>query len=293
MKIKEVLASGETTYSFEFFPPKNYSSILELGINVGQLLKLSPSFISVTYGAGGSTQDASFDLIDYLQNKIGLCSMAHYTCVNASRDKVERDLEILYEKNIENLMLLRGDPPKGHATFVNDYGHLQNASDLIELAAEQNRFSIGAAAYPEVHPEAASLDEDLKYLKLKVEKGADFLVTQMFFDNTHYFKFVEKARSFGIDVPIIPGIIPIVNFKQIKKFSKMCGASIPEELVSELEPNQDNLEKAYQIGVDYAIRQCEDLLEKGVPGLHFYTLNKSRATVDIFAEIKETSIKPL
>jgi len=287
VKIKEALRSKQFTYSFEFFPPKNYSSILELGINIGQLMKLDPSFVSVTYGAGGSTQEATFDLIDYIRNKIGLCSMAHYTCVNANRDKVLEDLDKLYEMNIVNLMLLRGDPPKGHDKFVNLSGDFQYASDLIELAAGQNRFSIGAAAYPEGHPESVSLEEDIKYLKNKVDKGADFLITQMFFDNQLYFDFVKKAKGEGINVPIIPGIIPIINFKQIKKFSSMCGATIPCELVEKLEPYQDNLEKTYQIGVDYAIQQCEDLMAKGVPGLHFYTLNKSRASIDIFAEIKQ------
>ncbi len=287
MKISDLLAKNEITYSFEFFPPKNYSSILELGINVGQLMKLSPSFISVTYGAGGSTQDASFDLIDYIQNKIGLTTMAHYTCVNASKEKVEQDLKFLHDRNISNLMLLRGDPPKGTKDFVNKAGYFQHASDLIELAAAKSLFCIGAAGYPEKHPESVNMDNDINYLKYKVDKGAHFVVTQMFFDNNYYYNFVQKAREAGIDKPIIPGIIPIVNYKQIKKFSDMCGTQIPDELVQQLEPYQDNREKTYQIGVDYAIHQCRELLEEGVPGLHFYTLNKSRATVDIFSEIRK------
>ncbi len=286
MKIADILLSGQTTYSFEFFPPKNYASILELGINVGQLLKLDPTFISVTYGAGGSTQDASFDLVDYLQNKIGLCSMAHYTCVNATREKVLRDLDYLYERNIKNLMLLRGDPPKGQQTFENTQGDLHHASDLIEIAAAQNRFSIGAAGYPERHPESKSNDLDIEMLKYKVDKGVDFIVTQFFFDNSYYFDFVARARKAGINVPIIPGIIPITNFKQIKRFAEMGGSKIPEALVEALEPHQDDSDKTYQIGVDFAIAQCRELLEKNVPGLHFYTLNKSGATVDIFETLK-------
>lgn len=286
MKIKDILSKGEKSFSFEFFPPKNYSSILELGINVGQLMKLSPSFISVTYGAGGSTQDASFKLIDYINNKIGLVTMAHYTCVGATKEKVEQDLKYFEEINIENLILLRGDPPKGETKFTNEGGDFNYASDIIDFVAKQKRFCIAAAGYPEAHPESMSLDIDIEHLKHKVDKGVDFVVTQLFFDNTHYFDFVNRARKAGITIPIVPGIMPITNFKQIKKFTQMCGSEIPEDLVSNLEPHQDNLAKTYDIGVDFSINQCRELLEKGAPGLHFYTLNKSRATVDIYSSIK-------
>ena len=286
MKIKDLFTGGEKSFSFEFFPPKNYTSILELGINVGQLMKLSPSFISVTYGAGGSTQDASFNLIDYINNKIGLVTMAHYTCVNATKEKVARDLDFFQEKNIENLILLRGDPPKGETKFNNEGGDFHFASDLIEFVAEQDRFCIAAAGYPESHPESVSIEKDIENLKYKVDKGADFVVTQLFFDNNSYFDFVERARNAGITIPIVPGIMPITNFKQIKKFTQMCGAKIPELLVEKLEPHQNDFTKTYDIGVEFAINQCRELLDKGAPGLHFYTLNKSRATVDIFSSIK-------
>ncbi len=282
MKIIDLLKSGEKTYSFEFFPPKNFSSTLELGINVGQLMKLSPSFISVTYGAGGSTQEISFDLINYLQNSLGLCSMAHYTCVNANREKIENDLKFFEEIGIENLMLLRGDLPKGENVLHEDFRY---ASDLIELAASKNKFCIGAAGYPEGHLESKTIDDDVKHLKHKISQGVDFIVTQMFFDNSFYFEFLDRCKKEGIDIPIIPGIIPIVNFKQIKRFSEMCGASIPAELADQMEANQDDPKKKYQIGVDFAIRQCNELIKNGAPGLHFYTLNKSRATVDIFESI--------
>ena len=286
MKIRDILQKGDKSFSFEFFPPKQYNSILELGINIGQLINLSPSFISVTYGAGGSTQDASFNLIDYINNKIGLVTMAHYTCVNATTERVAKDLDFFHEKNIENLILLRGDPPKGETKFSNEHGDFHYASDLIEFAAQQQRFCIAAAGYPEAHPESTSLEKDIDYLKLKVDNGADFIVTQLFFDNQYYFDFVERARNAGINVPIIPGIMPITNFKQIKRFTQMCGSKIPLDLVNTLEPYQDNLAKTYQIGVDFSIRQSRELLEKGAPGLHFYTLNKSRATVDIYSAIK-------
>ncbi len=286
MKIIDLLNKGEQTFSFEFFPPKNFSSILELGINIGQLLKLSPSFVSVTYGAGGSTQDASFNLIDYINNKIGLATMAHYTCVNATKEKVSRDLDFFHEKNIENLILLRGDLPKDTETAGTPEGDFNFASDLIEFVEPRGEFCIAAAGYPEAHPESMSLDTDIQFLKNKVEKGAKFIVTQLFFDNQLYFDFVKKANDAGVNVPIIPGIMPITNFKQIKRFTQLCGASIPKELVEKLEPYQEDLGKTYEIGVEFSIKQSRELLEKGAPGLHFYTLNKSRATVDIYSSIK-------
>ncbi len=283
MRISEIFEYHNKTFSFEFFPPRNYQSILELGINVGQLLKLSPSFVSVTYGAGGSTQELSFDLVDYIQNKIGLTTMAHYTCINANKSKVEQDLEYLIVRKIENLMLLRGDlPAEGSDGLDSDFLH---ASDLIPIARSLDAFSIGAAGYPEGHQESRNMDEDVKWMKYKIDQGADFIITQMFFDNDLYFDFVERARKANITKRIIPGIMPITNYKQINKFTKMSGATIPDAIVQKFEPVQDDPKTMYRIGVELAIEQCIDLLKRGAPGLHFYTLNKSRATVDIYSSI--------
>ena len=283
MRITELFEYHNKTFSFEFFPPKNYQSILELGFNIGHLLKLGPSFVSVTYGAGGSTQELSFDLIDYIQNKIGLTAMAHYTCINANKSKVKKDLKYLISRGIENLMLLRGDLPiDGFKGLDSDFQH---ASDLIPLASVMNAFSIGVAGYPETHPESLNEEDDIKWLKFKVEQGTDFIITQMFFSNDLYFDFVKRARAANITKRIIPGIMPITNFKQISKFSKMCGATIPRSVVEKLEPIQHDHNKMYHAGVEIAIEQCIDLLKRGAPGLHFYTLNKSRATVDIFSSI--------
>lgn len=283
MRISEIFEYHNKTFSFEFFPPRNYQSILELGINVGQLLKLSPSFVSVTYGAGGSTQELSFDLVDYIQNKIGLTTMAHYTCINANKGKVEQDLQHLIDRKIENLMLLRGDlPAQGSRGLDNDFLH---ASDLIPIARSLDAFSIGAAGYPEGHQESRNIDEDVKWMKHKIDQGADFIITQMFFDNDLYFDFVDRARRANITKRIIPGIMPITNYKQINKFSKMSGATIPDATVKKFEPVQDDPKTMYRIGVELAIEQCIDLLKRGAPGLHFYTLNKSRATVDIYSSI--------
>lgn len=285
MKITDIFKKHKRTFSFEFFPPKNYQATLELGINIGQLLKLSPSFVSVTYGAGGSTQDLTFDLVDYIQNKLGMTAMAHYTCINATKDKVENDFRLLVEHGIENLMLLRGDIPKDKTVSDILAGDFKYASDLISFAKKMNRFSIGAAGYPERHPESPDEDSDIKWLKNKVYTGADFIVTQMFFDNSAYYNFINRARETGITSRIIPGIIPITNFRQIRKFSELSGTRIPDSIRERLEPYQNDPKKLHQIGVDIAIEQCVDLLQQGAPGIHFYTLNKSTATVDIFSSL--------
>lgn len=282
MKITNIFKSQPRTYSFEFFPPKDEISAVDFGINVGQLLKLSPSFVSVTYGAGGSTQERTFALVDYLQNKIGLNTMAHYTCVNASKLKIEADLAMIKSLGIDNLMLLRGDPPKGETKFIPHPDGFAHASELIAFAKSKQDICVGGAAYVEKHPEASSLEDDLKNLKRKTEAGADFLLTQLFFDNSKYLDFVNKAKATGIQTRIIPGIIPITSYNQIKRFTQMSAASIPGDIIEQMETYQSNPDKIYQIGMDFAIKQCRDLLIMGAPGLHFYTLNKSRATIEIF-----------
>ncbi|MDP4209842.1 MAG: methylenetetrahydrofolate reductase [NAD(P)H] [Bacteroidota bacterium] len=285
MKITNIFKTQERTYSFEFFPPKDETAAVDFGINVGQLMKLTPSFVSVTYGAGGSTQERTFALVDFLQNKIGLNTMAHYTCVNASSEKIAKDLNYLKEIGIKNLMLLRGDPPKGQGAFIPHPEGFAHASELVEFAKHQHPFCIGGGAYPDKHPEALDFDTDIVNLKRKVDAGADFLITQLFFINERYFTLVKKAREAGIRCRIIPGIIPITSYGQIKRFGDMSGSTIPEELIRQMEPYQNNPDKIYQIGMDYAIRQCRDLLVMGAPGIHFYTLNKSRATIEIFESL--------
>jgi methylenetetrahydrofolate reductase (NADPH) len=285
MKITEIFRQQKRTFSFEFFPPRDEISALDFGINIGQLINLDPSFVTVTYGAGGSTQERTFAIVDYLQNKIGLTCMAHYTCVNASKERIRKDIGYLNKIGIQNLMLLRGDPPQGTNKFTDNPDGFNHASDLISFVKKLGDFCVGGAAYPEKHVEAKNFEEDLKNLKTKINAGANFLVTQLFFINDLYLNFIELTRKHGINCRIIPGIIPITNFNQIKKFISLTGATIPEELISQIEPYQDNPEKIYQIGLDYAIRQCRDLLNRGAPGLHFYTLNKSRAAVEIFESI--------
>jgi methylenetetrahydrofolate reductase (NADPH) len=285
VKITDIFLSQDKTFSFEFFPPKDEISAVDFGINIGRLMKLCPSFVTVTYGAGGSNQERTFALVDYLQNKIGLTTVAHYTCVNSDKDKIEQDLKLLEEKGIENLMLLRGDPPKGQDRYVPPANGFRYASDLIKFVNDNFDFCKAGAAYVDKHPEAISLKEDILNLKAKINAGAEFLITQLFFDNKNYFNFVKMARIAGIDCRIIPGIIPITAYGQIERFTKMSGAYIPDSLVEKINKYKDNPEKSYEIGMEFTINQCRELLSNGAPGIHFYTLNKSRAAVEIFESL--------
>ena len=288
MKITELFTHTPRTYSFEFFPPKNEISAVDFGINVGTLLKLTPSFVSVTYGAGGSTQERTFALVDYLKNKIGLNTMAHYTCITASREKTLRDLQALQQMGMENLMLLRGDPPAGETAFTPPADGFKYASELIAFVKAQGfDFCIGGGAYPEKHPDAASIDDDIRHLKDKVTAGAGFLITQLFFVNETYFNFVTQCQQAGITCRIIPGIMPVTSYSQLMRSTRMSRAAVPPELEDRIRTYENNPKKMYQAGMDYAIQQCRDLLLMGAPGLHFYTLNKSRATVEIFETLMQ------
>jgi methylenetetrahydrofolate reductase (NADPH) len=287
MKITELFRKQQRTFSFEFFPPRDEISAVDFGINVGQLMKLNPSFVTVTYGAGGSTQERTFALVDYLQNKIGLTCMAHYTCVNATRGRVEKDLKYLVDIGIKNLMLLRGDPPAGQEVFVAPENGFQHASELMAYAHEKFNFCKAGACYVDKHPEAHSLEEDIGNLKIKVDAGADFLITQLFFENKNYFRFINLVRKAGIRCRIIPGIIPITSYKQIERFTRMSGAKIPKMLIQELESKKNDPDAIYRTGMEFSIRQCRELLANDAPGLHFYTLNKSRAAVEIFETLSE------
>lgn len=286
MKITDIFARNKRTFSFEFFPPRDEISAVDFGINVGQLLKLNPSFVSVTYGAGGSTQERTFALVDYLQNKIGLNTMAHYTCVGSSREKVNTDMTYLAQIGIENVMLLRGDRPKDDTGFSMADNAFSYAYELISFVRHNHySFAVGAGANPEKHPEAPDMDTYLHNLKTKCEAGADFLITQLFFSNDAYHTFVQQIRKLGISCRVIPGIIPLTGYKQIKRFVDMASTTFPEELLEKMERFRNNPEKAYQAGLDHAIGQCTELLEQGAPGIHFYTLNKSRAAVELFESL--------
>lgn len=279
-------AGGEPVFSFEFFPPKTDEGMANLFEAVAALRELDPAFVSVTYGAGGSTRDRTIAIVGRIKNELGIEAMAHFTCVGATVDELRETLDAITQVGVENIIALRGDPPAGEATFVRTEGGLGNADELTELIKDNYDVCIAGACYPEVHPEALSAEDDLAHAKQKVENGASFLVTQLFFDNDAYFDFVDRARAAGIDVPIIPGIMPIAGYEQIKRFTSLCGATLPERLMAELDARKDDPEAITDLGVAYATLQCADLLSRGAPGIHFYTLNRSPATRAILSSLR-------
>ena len=278
MKISTLLQSGRPLFSFEFFPPKTPQGEASLFRTLHELKPLKPAFVSITYGAGGSERNKTAEWATRIQNEVGLVAMAHLTCVGSTREELLAMLHEYARVGVENLMALRGDPPRGAREFQPAAG-CRYASDLIALIRAEfgDRFTVAGGGYPEGHPEAVSLEADLHNLKRKVEAGLDFVVTQLFFNNALYFGFVERARRIGIQVPIIPGLMPITDLTQIRRFIDMCGASIPGPLLSRLERAQSPQE-VLEIGVEHTTRQAQELLEAGVPGIHLYTLNKSPAT---------------
>ncbi len=287
MRITDIFEKEKRTFSFEFFPPKNTKAAVQFGINAGQLMKLQPSFVTETCGAGGTTDDKTLDIVDLFTNKLKFTCMPHYTCVNATREKVAYDMRTFVDKNIENVMLLRGDPPEG-GPFPENPDGLNYASDLINFVKKHyDHFCIGAAAYPEKHPEAPSMKKDIENLKKKVDEGADFLVTQMFFKNDYYYKFMDKVRKAGIKCRVIPGLLPITDFRQIKRFAEISGAHIPEMLQKKMSDVIDKPDEVYNIGLDYAVQQAHDLLDNDAPGLHFFTLNRSRSAVEIYKSLAD------
>ncbi|HEY8943737.1 MAG TPA: methylenetetrahydrofolate reductase [NAD(P)H] [Polyangiaceae bacterium] len=286
MKITEKLGRGRPAFSFEFFPPKDAEGVERLFETVARLRSYEPAYVSVTYGAGGSTRRLTVELVQRIKREAGLETMAHLTCVGSTREDLAGVLDELKAGSIDNVIALRGDPPKGQREFVAHEGGFSFALELVAFIRARYDFCVAAACYPEGHPEATSRDDDLAHLKRKVDAGADFLITQLFFDNEDYFRFVSRARALGIGVPIIPGLMPITNLSQVKRFTALCGASIPSELLSRLEAAGDDSEAVQAIGVEHATSQCRALLDGGAPGVHFYTLNRSRATVDILERLR-------
>jgi methylenetetrahydrofolate reductase (NADPH) len=286
MRIVEKLGGSSPAISFEFFPPKDQEGVDRLFATVAELSPFAPAYVSVTYGAGGSTRQLTVDLVGRIQREVGIEAMAHLTCVGATRAELAGVLDQLEQNGVQNVIALRGDPPKGSTTFVTPEGGFGHASELADFVKQRGRFCVAGACYPEKHPEAASLEADMANLKRKVDAGAEFLITQLFFDNADYFAFVERARSIGITVPIIAGIMPVTNVSQIKRFTAMCGAGMPDALLQKLEPAAADADAVGEIGVQHAVEQCRELLAKGAPGVHFYTLNRSRATVEILKRLR-------
>ncbi len=282
--ISDMLKEGRPLFSFEFFPPKTPEGEDKLFATIAELAQQKPDYVSVTYGAGGSTREKTRSWVENIQNRYGIPAMAHYTCVGTSRDDIRRYLQELSAAGIKNIMALRGDPPKGETQFKPAPDGFAHGSELISFIKETGLpFSLGGGAYPEVHPEAVSPEDDLERLRHKVKCGADFLVTQLFFDNSKYFDFVKKA---AVGVPIVPGIMPITAFQQVERFTKMAGCSIPRSLLDSIAACGEDRDRLLEVSLAFTEKQCRELLEKGAPGIHFYTLNQSHATMEILSRLK-------
>lgn len=289
MRITDFYKHQKHTISFEFFPPKTDEGEQKLFDTVAQLKLLGPSFVTCTYGAMGTTRDNTIRIVEKIKSEIGLEAAAHLTCVGHTQDEIDKVLAELHEKGIENIVALRGDPPKGETEFKPQPGGFRFASELVHFIRNHpslsRAFSLAVAGYPEGHTECRDKAEDLHHLKQKADEGADVIITQLFFNNADFFDFSERARKIGIQIPIIPGIMPVTHGPQIQKFAAMCGARIPEEMREAIERFGEDQASVEAFGVAYATRQCQELLKEGAAGLHFYTLNKSNATRQIYTHL--------
>jgi len=285
MRIDEILQSKRPVFSVELFPPKTEEGKEELLATARSLRELEPDFVSVTYGAGGSTRDGTVEITRELKG-LGLETMAHLSCVGETREGLAATLDRIAAEGIENVFALRGDPPRGQPDFVQPEGGLGSAAELAEFIGSRWDFNVGGACFPEVHPEAPDLETDLDYLKTKVDSGASFLITQLFFDNQVYFDFVAAAREKGIDVPIVAGVIPVAGFAQTKRICELCDASIPPRLEAAFAACEGDPEAEFELGVAYAAQQCAELLIAGAPGIHFYALNRAPATRAILGALQ-------
>ena len=286
MRIGQIIGAKRPVFSVEFFPPKTDEGRAQLFDTARQLAELELDFVSVTYGAGGSTREGTVDITTALKDEVGLEVMAHLSCVGETADGLDATLERLRDAGIDNIFALRGDPPRGETDFVQPEGGFGSSAELASHISSKYDFSIGGACFPEVHPEAPDLDTDLTYLKTKVDAGAEFLITQLFFDNRAYFDFVDAARAKGIEVPILAGIIPVTGYAHTKRICNLCDASIPVELEAAMLAAEGDPEAEFNLGVAYAAQQSAELLAAGAPGIHFYALNKAPATRAVLGALR-------
>jgi methylenetetrahydrofolate reductase (NADPH) len=286
MRIDEILATRRPVFSVEFFPPKTAEATEQLYTTARELSELDLDFVSVTYGAGGSTREGTVEITKALKDELGLETMAHLSCVGETKEGLAETLDRIASAGIENVFALRGDPPRGEEDFVQPEGGLGSAAELAAFIGGGWDFSVGGACFPEVHPEAPDLETDLDYLRTKIEAGASFLITQLFFDNQVYFDFVAAAREKGIDVPILAGVIPVASFAQTKRICDLCDASIPARLEQAFRAAEGDTQAEFELGVAYAAQQCAELLLAGVPGIHFYALNRAPATRAVLGSLR-------
>jgi methylenetetrahydrofolate reductase (NADPH) len=284
MRIDEIIAGRRPVFSVEFFPPKSEEATEQLFATARSLRELEPDFVSVTYGAGGSTRQGTVEITRALK-ELGFETMAHLSCVGETTEGLSETLDRIEEAGIENVFALRGDPPRGQGDFMQPAGGLGSAAELAAFIASERELAIGGACFPEVHPEAPDLETDLRYLKTKVEAGASFLITQLFFDNRVYFDFVEAARAAGVEVPIIAGVIPVASFAQTKRICDLCDATIPPSLERAFLAAGDERAE-FELGIAYAAQQCTELLLAGAPGIHFYALNRAPATRAVLGALR-------
>ena len=283
MLIRDLFKQKNRTLSFEVFPPVREGNLESLFTTIAELKELNPDFISVTYGAGGGTRDKTIEIASRVKNAIGGEALAHLTCVGSSRDDIARILDDMKAQSIENILALRGDPPRGRDTaWVPHPDGLRHANELVELIRSLGSFSVGVAAFPEGHPESVDRDEDARVLALKQQAGAEFAVTQLFFRVEDYERMVDLAGRHGVTMPIVPGIMPVTNVAQIERFAALSGAQFPADLAARFHAVADDPEAVVRLGVDVAAEMSQRLLELGAPGLHFYTLNRSRSTIEVY-----------
>jgi len=282
--ISELFAAPRSLRSLEFFPPKDDAGVEALRATASVLRRIQPDFVSVTYGAGGTTRDRTAQVSALLKNEFGFTVMPHLTCVGHTRDELAEIADRIHDGGFRNIMTLRGDPPKGATAFKVSPDGLRYANELVALLKSRHRdFCLGVGGYPEKHPEAPSLETDLENLKRKVDAGANFVTTQLFFDNRVFFRFVERCRAAGITVPIVPGIMPVLSLKQIQRFTTMCGTTLPQKLITRLEAAADQTDVVETIGIDWALTQIRELLARGAPGYHLYILNRAKAALTLAA----------
>ncbi len=287
--MRELLAEGKRSFSFEFFPPKDEAGEQQLWQAIEALEPYRPNFVSVTYGAGGSTRDKTIGITSRIARETSLTPVAHLTCVGHTRSELESILDTYAAEGIQHVMLLRGDPSDGpRAPWTQTEGGLTYAVELVELARSRGDFRIGVAAFPEGHPSAASRDADADVLVAKAKAGAEFAVTQMFFNAADYFDLVDRVRARGVNLPILPGIMPILNLNAIRRQGELIGTDVPEAVVSRIAHHEGDAAAMRAEGIALAAELCEELLAGGAPGLHFYTLNRSKATLEIFAALNMT-----
>jgi len=286
VRLRELYSRPEKTFSVEFFPPKTDKGEESLFEEIAVLKQLKPSFCSVTYGAGGSTRGKTVELVERIHRECRLEVMCHLTVVGQSKNEVRAVLAGLKEKGIENIIALGGDPPQGVVDWVPHPDGFSHSVELVREAASYRWFSIAVAGFPEVHPRALSREADLKYLKEKADAGADVVITQLFFDNEDFYRYVDDLQKLGVRAPIIPGILPVLSAPQVRRFTSVCGARIPPRLERLLAKVEEDDEGAARLGIDYATEQCERLLSFGAPGIHFYSLNKSRSVKAIFENLR-------